>query len=314
MGLYGNARLVNGGSQVFLSGYGNSGSGKVMYKKPIKLVDGNARGCVSFQTYFAFSISLDDGNGLAFVLVPSGLEGEVFSNTSSGFSFGLKNREFKAIGVQFSASKDGSNEGSASFNVAVAINFGSSVPAKIINTSSVNMSLRSGGKLHAWIDYEASSRRIEVRLSQYGQSRPADPLLWHSIDFSNVQEDKEMFAGFSSVKGNNTSQACFLYSWSFRARHFPHWMHSEPLDPKIVAKNAETPAVKSRSDCLSKVLAAMIFGAGCGALTAFMVLYFWTIFGNRRPVVPEEYVVQPVDFEYKKVNIVVDKTINDAKE
>ena len=98
-------------------------------------------------------------------------------------------------------------------------------------------------------------------------------------------------------------------------RHFPHWMHSEPLNPKVLAKKTETPAVKSRSDCLLRVLAAMIFGAGCGALTAFIVLYLWTIFGNKRPVVPEEYAMQPVDFEYKKVSIVVDKTtIIDAKE
>ncbi|KAJ1437321.1 Legume lectin domain [Sesbania bispinosa] len=286
VGLYGNARVVNGGSQVLLSGYGNSGSGKVMYKKPIKLVDGKARGLVSFSTYFAFSISLDDGNGLAFVMVPSGFQGE------------------------FSASRDGRNGGSASCNVA--INVGSAVPAKIINTSSVDLSLRSGGKLHAWIDYEASSKRLEVRLSQYGHSRPADPLLWHSIDFLNMWEAEEMFAGFGSVKGN-TSQACFLYSWSFIVRNFPHWMHSEPLDPKVLAKNTETTSVKSRSDCLLRVLAAMIFGAGCGALTAFIVLYLWTIFGNRRPVVPEEYVMQPVDFEYKKVNIVVDKTTKDAE-
>lgn len=316
VGLYGNAKVVNGGSEVLLSGHGNSGSGKVMYKKPIKLVDGIARRLVSFSTYFAFSVSLDDGNGLAFVMVPSGLQGEVFyNNSSSGFSFGLKERKSKVIAVQISASRDGTrNKSSASCNVA--INVGSSIPAKKMNTSSVNMGIRNGGKLHAWIDYEASSRRLEVRLSQYGVSRPADPLLWHSIDFSSVWKAEEMFAGFSSIKGK-TSQACFLYSWSFIVRHFPHWMHSEPLDPKVLAKNTESPALpaaKPRSDCLLRVLAAMIFGAGCGALAAFIVLYLWTIFGNRRPVVPEECVVQPVDFEYKKVNIVVVKPSKDAKE
>ncbi|KAK7339796.1 hypothetical protein VNO77_20481 [Canavalia gladiata] len=307
--LYGNAKVVNGGSQVLLSG---NGSGRLMYKRPIKLVHGEARGLVSFSTYFAFSISSDNGNGLAFVMVPGGVEGEVFDNSSNGFSFGLKEREFKVIGVQFSALRDGTN-GGTSVSCNVAINVGSNVPVKTMNTSSVNMGLKSGGKLHAWIDYEASSRRLEVRLSQYGQSRPSDPLLWHSIEFSNVWESEEMFVGFSPLKGK-ASQTCFLNSWSFIVRHFPHWMHSEPLDPKVLAKNTETPAVKSRSDCLLRVLAAMIFGAGCGALTAFIVLYLWTIFGNKRPVVPEEYVMQPVDFEYKKVKIVVDKTIKDAKE
>ncbi|KAK7395165.1 hypothetical protein VNO78_15711 [Psophocarpus tetragonolobus] len=304
--LYSNANVVNGGAEVLLSGNG----GRVMYKKPVKLVHGEARELVSFSTYFGFSMSLDSGkNGLAFVMVPSGVEGEVFRNSSYGFSFGFKEREFKVVAVQFSAY--GRNESSGS--CIVSINVGSSVPVKTINASSVIKGLKSEGKLHAWIDYEVSSKRLEVRLNQYGKSRPADPLIWHSMDLSNVWGSQEMFAGFSTLK-ENTSQACFLYSWSFIVRHFPHWMHSEPLDPKVLVKKTETPAVKSRSDCLLRILAAMIFGAGCGALTAFIVLYLWTIFGNKRPVVPEEYAMQPVDFEYKKVDVVVDKTIKDAKE
>jgi hypothetical protein len=57
----------------------------------------------------------------------------------------------------------------------------------------------------------------------------------------------------------------------------------------------------------------MTFGAACGALAAFTVLYLWTIFGNRRPVAPEEFSMQPMDCEYKKVQIVVDKAFEDGK-
>ncbi|XP_057753980.1 L-type lectin-domain containing receptor kinase VIII.2-like [Arachis stenosperma] len=304
--LYGNARVVNGESEVMLSG-----SGKVMRKNPIKLVDAASKGLVSFSTYFAFSISFNEGgDGLAFVMVPSGSEGEFFGNNSSGFSLGLKGKSgFDVVGIEFSIA----NRGSASFNVAIKV--GDSVPAKKSNVSSV---VRSGEKMHAWIDYVASYRRLEVRLNQFGHSRPYDPIIWHSIDFPSVWESKEMFVGFSPVKKHdniNSSQACFLYSWSFVLRIFPHWMHSEPVDPKVLAtKETEAPVVKPKSDCLLRILAAMIFGAGCGALTAFVVLYVWTIFGNRRPVMPEEYVMQPMDFEYKKVDVVVDKPIKGAKE
>ncbi|OIV98590.1 hypothetical protein TanjilG_23029 [Lupinus angustifolius] len=310
LALYGNAKVINGGSEVFLSsGYGSSGaSGKIMSRKPIKLVEGKSMELNSFSTYFDFSISLDDMNGLAFVMVPSGFEGKVFDNCSS---FGLRESEFKVIGVEFSASRDGKSEGYA--YCSVSINVGNSVIDKISNGSSVNVSL-SGERLHAWIDYEASSRRFEVRLSQYGHSRPYDPLLWHTINLSNVWDAEEFFVGFSPVNGDS-SQACSLYSWSFIVKHFPHWMHSEPLDPMVLAKkDTVIPAAKSRSDCVLRVLAAMIYGAGCGALTAFILLYVWTIFGNRRPVAPEEYVMQPVEFEYKKVNIVVDKSVKDAQE
>ncbi|KAK7382557.1 hypothetical protein VNO80_01458 [Phaseolus coccineus] len=300
--LYGNAKVVNDGSGIHFSGSGSSDTGRVMYKKPIKLFHGKPRQLVSISTYFAFSISLNMGGGLAFVMVPKGSVGDVFYQSSTG----LNDRNFDVISVEFSASEGGGNGVSASCNVT--INVGGSVVAKISN----NLALTSGEKLHAWIDYEASSRRLEVRLSHHGKSRPSVPLLWHSIDLSDVLKVNEMFAGFSSVKGND-SQACFLYSWSFVLRSFPHSMHSEPLDPKVFVKSTESPVVKQRSDCFLRVLAAMIFGTGCGALTAFIVLYLWTIFGNKRAVVPEETVMQPVDVEYRKVKIVVDKTIQDRK-
>ena len=299
--LFGNAKVLNEGSGIHFSGFGSSrGTGRIMYKKPIKLSQGKPRQLVSFSTYFAFSVSLEDGGGLAFVMAPKGSEGDMFYQSS----YGLNSRKFEVVGVEFSASKGGRKGVSSSCHVNM--NIGGFV-AKKSNTS-------IGEKLHVWIDYEASSRRLEVRLSQHGKSRPSYPLLWQSIDLSNVLKEKEMLVGFSSVKGND-SQACFLYSWSFVLRNFPHSMHSEPLDPKVFVKNTESPVVKQRSDCFLRVLAAMIFGTGCGALTAFIVLYLWTIFGNnKRAVVPEESVVQPVDVEYRKnVRIVVDKTIEDGK-
>ncbi|XP_027336894.1 L-type lectin-domain containing receptor kinase VIII.2-like [Abrus precatorius] len=306
--LYGNAKVVNVGSGIHFSGSGGSSNArKVLYKKPIKLVQGKPRELLSFSTYFAFSMSLDNGGGLAFVMIPKGSEGDVFYQSSSGYPFELNSRKFEVIGVVFSASKGGKNEVSTDYNVAMNVG-----KANVSNTYSINLALKSGEKLHAWIDYEASSRRLEVRLSHHGYSKPSDPLLWHLIDLSNELKEKEMFVGFSSVKGKG-SQACFLHSWSFVLGHFPHSMHSEPLDPKVFVKNTETPVVKPRSDCFLRVLAAMIFGTGCGALTAFIVLYLWTIFGNRGAVVPEESVKQPVDVEYRKVKIVVDKTIEDGK-
>lgn len=311
--LYGGSKVVNGGSAVQISG--SESHGGVMYKKPIKLFEGKPKQLVSFSTYFAFSISSVDGGGLAFVMLPSGSEDDVFEKSSSGVSSKLNNRKSMVVDVEFTTSNFGRK---VAYVSNVAINVGDLAPAKASNTSIIKMALRSGEKLHTWIDYEASSQRLEVRLSQYAHSRPSDPFLWYSIDFSGIWEESQMFVGFRAVKGNSgssQSQPCFLYSWSFMPRHFPHWEHSEPVDLKALAKNSENVTVKPRSDCVLRVLAAMIFGGGCGALTAFVVLYLWTIFGNRRPVVPEECVDgQPVDFEYKKVNIVVDKAIKDGKE
>jgi hypothetical protein len=69
-----------------------------------------------------------------------------------------------------------------------------------------------------------------------------------------------------------------------------------------------------KNDCVLRVLIAMIFGTGCGALTTFIVLYLWTIFANKRcAVVSKGCSMQLLDFEYRKVKIVVDnKTIGDG--
>ncbi|CAJ2670641.1 unnamed protein product [Trifolium pratense] len=310
VGLYHNAKVASGGSEALLYGSEDSAKWIVRYKKPIRVVDvdGKPKMSVSFSTYFEFSLSLGDGNGLAFVMAPKDADED--DDSSSRLPFDLKVIETKDIAVEFIAS----NKSSASFSINIKVG---TTPVKKINVSSFNMVIRNGGKLYAWIDYQASSRHLEVRLSRYGHSKPVDPLLSEYVDLSNNWKTGEMFVGFDSMKGR-PSQPCFLYSWSFNLRHYPQRVHSEPLDPKAFsAKNIHNPSAgKPRSDCVLKILAAMIFGAGCGALAAFTVLYLWTMFGNRRPVavVPEECVMQPVDFEYKKVNIVVDKPLKDAKE
>ena len=55
--LYGDAMVVNGGSSVQLTSSDPSSSGRLMYKKPIKLVEGNPPTFPSFSTIFSFSMS-----------------------------------------------------------------------------------------------------------------------------------------------------------------------------------------------------------------------------------------------------------------
>ena len=307
--LYGDAKVVGVGDAVQLTSPVSSSAGQVMYKKPMKLGEGNSRNMVSFSTYFSFSMSAGNGDGLDFFMVPSGFNVSEFNDSSFGGFLGSGKSKFKVVAVKFNTLSDGNN-GLVKTHVGTGVS--GVVSAKLSNVSAYNLS-RFSEKIHAWIDYEAGSRRLEIRLSQNGSLRPSSPLLSYIIDLSKVLEYKEMFVGFSSSTGNST-KTCFVYSWSFKFRNVPNWMHSEPLDPKAIAKNTKASIVEKRSDCLSKVLAAMIFGASCGALTAFTVLYLWTIFGSKRPVVPEEFAKQPMDCEYKKVQVVVDKAaIKDGK-
>ncbi|KAL0423441.1 UNVERIFIED_CONTAM: L-type lectin-domain containing receptor kinase VIII.2 [Sesamum radiatum] len=213
----------------------------------------------------------ENGDGLAFVMLPSGFPLNVFDGGPMGM---LVERKMKFLAVEFDTFKD-DKYGDVNGN-HIGLDVESPVSVKVSNVSSVNLVLNSGEKLQAWIDYEASSKRFEVRLSKFGDNRPVDPLLSYPIDLSQMWNEEDVTVGLSSSSGNS-SQKCNIYSWSFKSRTVPQWMHSEPMDPEDVVENAEELKVPQKSDCALRILAALIFGTVCGALGAFFVLFLWTI-------------------------------------
>ncbi|KAF2296200.1 hypothetical protein GH714_036705 [Hevea brasiliensis] len=74
------------------------------------------------------------------------------------------------------------------------IEFGASMDGNVgdCNTSDVFVSVKSGVKLKAWINYDASSKRLEVRLSKLRDKRP------YSIDLSNMWEVSDVYAALGS--------------------------------------------------------------------------------------------------------------------
>lgn len=307
LALFGDAKVARDNFSVQISGSGISRAGRFVCKKPFNLVHEKSRNVVSFSNYFSFSMSGENGDGLAFVMLPSGFPLNDFDGGEMGL---LGKRKMRFLAVEFDTFKN-EKHGDVNDN-HVGVDVGSPVSVKVSNVSSINLLLNGGEKLQAWIDYEASSKRFEVRLSKFGEIRPLDPLLTYPIDLSKMWEDEEVIVGLSS-SSRNSSQKCNIYSWSFKSRSVPQWMHSEPLDPYHFAGEVEGPKDHKRSDCKLRVLSALAFGTGCGALVAFLVLFMMSILGNRRPVVPEEFAEQPKEFEYKKFDVSVAKTIEDGK-
>ncbi|KAL0426283.1 UNVERIFIED_CONTAM: L-type lectin-domain containing receptor kinase IV.4 [Sesamum latifolium] len=275
--LCGDAQVADDGMSVQLAGSGVSTTGRIIYKKPINLVEGNSRNMVSFSNYFVFSMSREYGDSLAFIMLPFGFPLNVMDSGSMGM---LRDRKIKALVVEFDTFKE-EKYGDVSGN-NVGVDGDSLVSVKVSNVLSMKLELNSGEKLQAWIDYEASSRRFEVRAVTVGMS------------------------------GNSSSRKCYLYSWSFRARSVPHWMHSKPMDPhnNFMEKGEELKVIPKRSTvCASRILAALFFGTGCGALGAFFVFFVWTILGKRRPVVPDAFAVQPKELKSNKFNDSVGKNM-----
>ena len=281
--------VVNGGSSVQLTSSDPSSSGRLMYKKPIKLVEGNPPTFPSFSTIFSFSMSNKSGDGLAFFMVPKGYRFTDVGKSSFGLSkMGLHNTKFRVVVVEFDTSLD-IEYGDLNGN-HVGIDVDSLLSVKLCNISSENMFLNSGKKLDSWIDYDASAKSLEVRLCHSGNIKPVNPLLSYSIDLSKIWPDTDVFVGLTSSNGN-TTQTCSIYSWTFKSLFLPHWMHSQPLDPNKFptdTKNSQVTSPKP-TDTKGLWLAVLFFGTVCGAfLITAIVLYLWSTYMDRRNVVQQE--------------------------
>ncbi|KAL0728751.1 hypothetical protein Bca4012_024844 [Brassica carinata] len=306
--------LVNGGgsSSIQLTGSVSRSQGRVVYKKPIKLFQGTTKDrrnySGSFSTSFSFSMSSSKeiGSVLAFVMFPTGLDLRLFArkdNTSSGLGFLSAN---EIVAVEFGISRRGNR---------VGVLVGRPQSARIRNLSSF------GGRfdeLSCWIDYEASSKRIEVRLSLSNALKPVDPFISYSVDLAKIWKEKKFMVGLTSANGNS-SKPHYLHSWSFTVRHPSMRIHSQPLDPdavvsKTVKEEGErnTVEVKGKSKCVWRMLSALVLGAVCGTLGAMLALYLWTICGNRRSmaVVPEECANGKSDIVVMKAAVVDEEVKN----
>ncbi|KAJ4911528.1 Concanavalin A-like lectin family protein [Raphanus sativus] len=307
--------LVNGGggSSIQLTGSVTRSEGRVLYKKPIKLFQGTTKErrnfSGSFSTSFSFSMmssSREIGSVLSFVMVPSGLDLRLFArkdNNTSSSGLGFLSRN-EIVAVEFGVSKRGNR---------VGVLVGRPQSARIRNLSSFG-----GGfdEVSCWIDYEASSKRIEVRLSLSDDLKPVDPFISYSVDLGKIWKEKKFMVGLTSANGNS-SKPHYLRSWSFKLRHPSMRIHSQPLDPNAVVsktvKDEERKTVevkgKGKSKCVWRMFSALVLGGVCGTLGAMFALYLWTICGNRRSmaVVPEECGNDKSDIVVMKAAAVVDE-------
>ncbi|GER36704.1 lectin receptor kinase [Striga asiatica] len=311
--LLGDAKFEDNGSCIRLTnpGISSPSSGFIIQKKPIKLFTSNSKSKnpVSFSTDFTFSISPHNGDGLAFLLVPTN-----FVSRFSAGSFGvLKERRF--LGVEYDTSFDENVRDPNSNHVGIDV--GSLVSSKTSNVSSLNLVLNCGVKLHSWIDYDSSSKRIEVRLAKFSARRPYEPLLVYQLDLSQMWGNQEVLVGLSSSSGKSV-QVSSVYSWNFKTRTVPKWMHSKPLDPrKFLGKGSEdNKLTQKKRICALGFLSGLVFVTGCAALLALVVLFLWALYENSSETVltiPRKCNMGSGDFRYEKIKVVVGDNSADAK-
>jgi hypothetical protein len=201
----------------------------------------------SFSTTFAFQLSagggsLSDGNQPP---EPPGADGIVFvlnvtTNNVGALGQGVGYQGIpNSVGIKFDTWQDGVANGfpqdsDPTGNFVAVYTNGSTQTAGYLPYSPGNPSttpqyyvpgtfMKNGDVWYAWIDYDGSIPRLDVRLSDGVNVRPANPQLSQTIDLGNAAilgSSPHVFAGFTSATGGQYNDQDILF-WQFNPNYSP---------------------------------------------------------------------------------------------
>ncbi|KAJ0233979.1 Legume lectin domain-containing protein [Hirschfeldia incana] len=215
--LFGDSKLINEGSSIQLTDSVNGSEGRVVYKEPINLFQGEeSSNSLSFSSYFSFSMPNEVGDVMAFVMVPASFDLSLFGkkhNSSSALGF-LSEYAKKETVVAFEF--DISNRGN---RARILIGKPESSETRSLSFEG-DLLMENGGTLSCMIEYEASLKRMMVRFRKVGTRKMLDPFFDFSVDLEEILKGGEFMVGLSSRNGNSSKEH-FLHSWKFDIRHPP---------------------------------------------------------------------------------------------
>lgn len=187
----------------------------------------------SFSTYFKFRFTSPDlafcdgfgcgADGLVFVV-------QTVANNVGGAGGGIGYAGIgNSVGIEFDSWYN-PDLGDINSN-HVGINRNGNL-ASLTQKSVVEADFNSGNIWSAWVDYNATTSLIEVRLST-GTARPADAFLAYNLNLANTLGDTQAFVGFTSGTGSSHAHHDVLF-WQL-ADDF------EPIDPNKVPAPGSLP-------------------------------------------------------------------------
>ncbi|KAG2272559.1 hypothetical protein Bca52824_067114 [Brassica carinata] len=175
--LFGDSKLINEGSSIQLTNSVSGSEGRVVYKEPINLSNS-----LSFSSYFSFSMPNENDDVMAFVMVPTSLDLDLFgkkdnSSSALGFLFEHAKKE-TVVAFEFDISNRGNR---------ARILLGKPESSEVRNLSFEGdlLMMENGGTLSCMIDYEASLKRMMVRFRKLGTRKMLDPFFDFSVDLGS---------------------------------------------------------------------------------------------------------------------------------
>ncbi|CAO2825625.1 unnamed protein product [Amaranthus hypochondriacus] len=224
--LLGDAHLNNGSVRLTRDlPVPNSGFGRAFYAHPVKFRQPDNNFPASFTTFFSFTITnlnpSSIGGGIAFLISPDddsmGIPGGYLGLTRDS-NPGFVAVEFDTLmDVEF---KDINGN-------HVGLDLGSMVSTHVGDLDSINVDLKSGDLINAWIDYSGLTQMFSISIS-YSNLKPKQPLLSFTLDLDDFV-GSDMFVGFSgSTQGSTETHS--IEWWSFSSS-----FESPNLEPSILS-------------------------------------------------------------------------------
>ncbi|KAB1217838.1 L-type lectin-domain containing receptor kinase S.4 [Morella rubra] len=276
--------------------------GHAFYSRPIRFKNSSGE-AMSFSTSFAFAILTGQGKqageGLAFTIsptkeLPASLPGPYLGlfNASNNGSFSNH-----VVAVEFDTVQDSQfgdiddNHVGIDINSVVSNTSATAVQFKGSDTNKVDLSLKSGGVIQAWIEYDSQLNQLEVKLAP-DSSRPRSVLLSCKVNLSKILQEY-MYVGFSASTGSSASSH-YILGWSFNVNGDAKNLYLDKLPP--------LPTVpRSKKNHIAIIVGLSVSGAL--AVIMVTVLGFYIVRKIKRADAVEawEHDIGPQRFSYKQL-------------
>ncbi|TYG88327.1 hypothetical protein ES288_A12G013000v1 [Gossypium darwinii] len=193
-------------------------SGRIMYNKPFRLWS-NDDSLGSFSTAFLINIFRDKswtpGHGLAFLIAPNI---SAMPHNSFGQWLGLTNastdgsRDNHIVAIEFDTLRQPDFETDGN-HIGLDINSVESKKVASLDEYNITLSPNEGTNYSVWVDYNGTSKMMEVFIVKQGEDKPSDPILSDIIDLKEYVKQDSYF-GFSGSTGYPQIQLNCVLKWS----------------------------------------------------------------------------------------------------
>ncbi|KAL6585384.1 L-type lectin-domain containing receptor kinase VIII.1 [Orobanche minor] len=207
-----------------------SGSGKILYSKPIEFRRPGAKYPSSFSTFFTFSVAnlnpSSIGGGLAFVISTD----DKYVGGAGGY-LGVTDANGAAarngvVAVEFDTLMDIEFEDINGNHVGLDLN--SMISVEVGDMGTVDVDLKSGDSINSWVDYTGSTQLIEVYVS-YSNLKPKEPIISAIVDLNEYLMNDSYFVGFSGSTQGSTEIHTIDW-WSFNSSFDENPISTPPPD------------------------------------------------------------------------------------